>query len=265
MKRFHLFEFGDQLWFPKTVRQLNTDYLQFLWKVYRVYEPVVPYLTKVMRHMNTKEVLDLCSGSSGPWTQILPIFAEQHYPVSVTLTDKYPNIPAFEKISAQTSGQINYIADEIDATTINTELKGVRTIFAGYHHLPPEKARLILQNTVKNQAAICIFESTQRRWQNLVLNTFVSPLTVLFLTPLIKPFNWIRFFWAYMTPVVVLSYVWDGFVSNLRTYSEQDLKEIVNSVVSDGYHWDIGKIYPPHMKSLPITYLIGYPEQPNVA
>ncbi|MEC4891460.1 MAG: hypothetical protein SAL07_06820 [Oscillatoria sp. PMC 1051.18] len=265
MKRVHLFEFVDQRWFPKTVRELNTDYLQFLWKMYRVYEPVVPYITKVMRHMKTREVLDLCSGSSGPWTQLISIFAEQNYPVSVTLTDKYPNIPAFEKISAQTTGQIKYIADEVDATAIPVELQGVRTIFAGYHHLPPKQARLVLQNAVKNQAAICIFESTERRWENLVLNTLFSPLTVLFLTPFIKPFNWSRFFWAYMTPVVVLSFVWDGFVSNMRTYSEQDLKEMVSAIASEGYHWDIGKIYPPHLKSLPIAYLIGYPEQANAA
>jgi hypothetical protein len=133
MKRINTFELEDQPWFPETFRNLMSETLQLSLTFWEVYKPVVPLLKKVMRHMQTARVIDLCSGGAGPWGQLV----EPDWPESVTLTDKYPNLEAFKQVSAQAKGQITYIAESVDATQVLPQLSGVRTMFTAFHHFPP--------------------------------------------------------------------------------------------------------------------------------
>lgn len=257
MKRIHFFELEDKRWFPVMFRNLLTDALQFGITAFQLYEPIVPLLNKILQHMNTTQIIDLCSGASGPWTHL-----QEQSPVTVTLTDKYPNIKTFERISKVSKGQIRYIVESVDATNVPAYLKGVRTIFTGFHHFRPKFAKAILQNAVDQQVAICIFEFTERRLQNLLLTPLITPLTIFLTTPFMKPMTLSRFFWTYIIPVVPLAISWDSIISNLRTYSIQELKEFTSTVKGDGYIWEIGKTISPKVKAINITYLLGYPECP---
>ena len=44
MKRFHLFEFEDQSWFPNVIRQGITDYLQFASNKINLYQSLIPII-----------------------------------------------------------------------------------------------------------------------------------------------------------------------------------------------------------------------------
>jgi hypothetical protein len=57
-----------------------------------------------------------------------------------------------------------------------------------------------------------------------------------------RPFQWRRLLWTYLLPVVPIVAVWDGFVSNLRTYSVGELNDLVGQVADDRYQWRIGKV-----------------------
>jgi hypothetical protein len=46
MKRLHLFEFEDQPWFPRIVRDGMTDYLKFVANRFDFYKSVIPILAK---------------------------------------------------------------------------------------------------------------------------------------------------------------------------------------------------------------------------
>jgi hypothetical protein len=243
-------------------RNLLTDALQFGITAFQLYEPIVPLLKKILQHMNTTQIIDLCSGASGPWTYLQAQVIQEQGPITVTLTDKYPNIKTFERISKLSKGKIRYIAESIDATNVPTYLKGVRTIFTGFHHFSPKFAKAILQNAVDQQVAICIFEFTERRLLNLLLTFVISPLTVFLTTPFMKPITFSRFFWTYIIPVVPLAISWDSIISNLRTYSIQELREFTSTVKGDSYIWEIGKIITSKVKTINITYLLGYPERP---
>lgn len=84
---------------------------------------------------------------------------------------------------------------------------------------------------------------------------FFSPLTVLLTTPFISPFRFGRLVFTYLIPIVPLFVWWDGIVSLLRTYSVQEMKELVSQLnQADSYTWHIGR-----MKSGPgaILYLLG--------
>ncbi|MGQ3685645.1 MAG: hypothetical protein ACUBOA_11670 [Candidatus Loosdrechtia sp.] len=262
MKRIHFFELEDKRWFPATFRNLLTDSLQFGITAFQLYEPIIPLLKKVLQHMNTTQIVDLCSGASGPWTYLQLVTMQEQGAITVTLTDKYPNLHAFERISKLSKGQIHYLREPVDAAKVPEDIKGVRTIFTGFHHFRPELAKAILQNAVDQRVAICIFEFTERRLQNLLLTPIITPLTIFLTTPFMKPITFSRIFWTYFIPVVPLAISWDSIISNLRTYSIKELRELTSAVKGDGYTWEIGKTISTKVKAINITYLLGYPGNP---
>jgi len=258
MKRHHLCEIEDKRWCPGTFRNRITDILGFIVERFRIYEPVIPLIKEVMQHMKTNQIIDLCSGSSGFWSQIQTQLQEQQEFVSVTLTDKYPNIQAFEKIKERSGNKIQYISEAVDATNVPVYFKGIRTIFSAFHHFEPDAARKILQNTVNSSSAIGIFEFSEKRLDRIPLALFL-PLFAFLSAPFIKQRTFKNIFWSNIVPIAPLLFTYDAIISHATTYSPEDLRELVEGIHSPGYEWKIGQI-PNKLRSMRITYLIGFPK-----
>jgi hypothetical protein len=267
MRRIHLFEFTDLPGYPQAFRRMQTDYLQFVATLGSGQQNLIPLLTRAMQHAGTDEIVDLCSGGSGPWVRLQAQFARAGRPVRIRLTDKYPNPEAVGKWSLDSRQGIEYLAEPVDAARVPPHLKGMRTLFEGFHHFRPEQARSILQDAVENRAAIGVFEASLKPpagFLVLLLSPLMTLVSYLLLTPFIKPRTLGRFFWTYLAPVVPLSTCWDGIVSLLRVYSPQALQELTASLECEGYRWEIGQA----SMGAPIfvyTYLLGYPLSAPVA
>jgi len=95
-------------------------------------------------------------------TAICEALAADQISVQFTLTDKYPNIPAFERLSSRNPAGIRYIAAPVDATDVPENVTGLRTMFNAFHHFAPEPARLVLQNAVQARQPVGIFEIPER-------------------------------------------------------------------------------------------------------
>ncbi|MGB1043418.1 MAG: hypothetical protein ACPGU6_08495 [Tenacibaculum sp.] len=65
MARIHLFEFGDQKWFPQFLKNYLTDFLQFISNATKIYKPIVPVLEKGLQLSKTNQIIDLASGGGG--------------------------------------------------------------------------------------------------------------------------------------------------------------------------------------------------------
>ena len=135
------------------------------------------------------------------------------------------------------------------------------TLFSSFHHFRPEQARAILADAVEKKQGIAVFEGTRRSPLALVLMLLV-PLIVLISTPFIRPFRWSRLIWTYLIPIVPLLSLFDGLVSCLRTYTCDELRELVTGL--DEYDWEIGE-EPARHGPIPVTYLIGLPAGANRA
>ncbi len=257
MKRLHLIEIHDQDWCPRTVRDAETDYLQFTISAAKPYAAVVPILASALQRSGNRHVLDLCSGAAGPWLWLHPVLAEKGVSVTVCLTDKYPNLEAFGRARHLTNQAISYHPEPVDATRVPGELPGFRTMFTAFHHFRPEQACAVLADAVRKQHGIAVFEVTQRSALALLL-TLPAPLMVLLVTPFIRPFRWSRLLWTYVIPLVPLVTLFDGLVSCLRTYSVQELHDLTARLDTDDYHWAIGTVKSA-LVPIPITYLIGVP------
>ena len=96
MRRIHLFEFTDLAWYPQTFRRMQTDYLQFSATLGGGHKNLVPLFIKAMGQAQTTEILDLCSGGTGPWIRLQEHFKQAGLSVKIKLTDKYPHPAAVQ-------------------------------------------------------------------------------------------------------------------------------------------------------------------------
>ncbi len=256
MKRIHFIEIEDETWCPVSIRDAVTDYLQFVIEKTNPYQVVLEKLQNALKSSDQTQVVDLCAGGGGAWGNLLPELTAENADIKVNLTDKFPNLQAFEKLQKIFPNNLEFSAEEVDATKVPPKLKGFRTLFSSFHHFRPKEARAILQDAVSNGEGIAIFEATQRKI-GVILAMLLTPLFVFVATPFIRPFRFSRLFWTYPVPIVPLIVVFDGIVSCLRTYTPDELNTLTEGL-TDHYQFESGEI-PIKGSFVPVTYLIGYP------
>ncbi|MCC6453861.1 MAG: class I SAM-dependent methyltransferase [Caldilineaceae bacterium] len=259
MPRVQLWEIHEQPWCPPAVRDGATDCLNVIAIWGRQYAYIVPKLRYALQQTQARRVIDLCSGGGGPWLQLASRFQSggELEPLEVLLTDLYPNLAAMQAAVKQSHEQIRYIATPVDATHLDAELEGFRTLFTAFHHFPPTVARAILQDAVNRQQGIGIFEQTSRKPLSILV-MLLLPLIALIVVPFVRPFRLSRLFWTYLLPAIPLVLCIDGIVSCLRTYSASEMAELIAGVQGNSYIWDIGRVRSP-LSPIGILYTIGYP------
>jgi hypothetical protein len=253
MGRLHLFELEDQSWFPAVVRDLATDYLQFIQERFRLDRAMTPTVRRALDEGRTTAIVDLCSGGSGPLLGLVTDLASEGRPVHATLTDLFPNLAAFEKIAMASGGLVTYEREPIDARRVPPRLAGLRTIFNGFHHFRPADARAVLHAAAQAGQPIAIFEVSERSLRTLPV--LLTPIFVWMATPFMRPFTWQRFFWTYIVPLVPFTCWWDGIVSQLRAYTVAELRALCEG--SAPMRWEAGQI-PIAKGGGRLTYLIGF-------
>src|SRR6266487_712142 len=122
LPRFQLFELEDLPWFPRAIRDLATDYLHFIERLFDLHKPVVTLLRRALEKSNLSHVVDLCSGGGGPVLAVYEDLLADGIAVQFTLTDKYPNITAFRRLAGLHPSGIDYLADSVDAAKVPREL-----------------------------------------------------------------------------------------------------------------------------------------------
>ena len=258
MRRLHLFELEDQPWFPAVVRDLATDYLHFIETRLALHRSIAPVLAAALRRTGSSNLVDLCSGGAGPIPSLLKDLDAEGVTVRATLTDLYPNVSALDRTRAMSDGRITFEMDSVDARAVPPRLTGFRTMFNGFHHFRPSDATAILRNAADAGQPIGIFE-VSRRTLKTILPIILMPLFVWIATPFMRPFLWRRLFWTYLVPLVPLTCLWDGLVSQLRAYTPAEL-EALGHAADPTTEWQAGLVPIGTTPGL-ATYLVGYPRR----
>jgi hypothetical protein len=254
--RVHLFEWEDQAWFPASLRAAMTSYLATAYRITPFPKHWANCLSKLMSRDEVTEIVDLGSGSGGPVGRVVKELGERGFKACVTLTDLYPNVSRAQ-CRADGESSIRCWPEPVDASKVPAALPGIRTMFASFHHFRPPAARGILRNAFERRSPICIFEGTSRTPASIA-SALLIPLLVLLLTPLVRPVSWVQILFTYLVPILPLLIFWDGLVSQLRTYSAQELEEFTRYLQSPEYRWEVGLIKIPRMPT-GVPYLIGQP------
>lgn len=259
MSRLHLFEINDLPYISELWRNAMTDCLAFLQRLTQPYSNAIEILDTVLRRSGTTSIIDFGSGSAGPLLGLYAKLHKEHPGLNLILTDKFPHLGRAEEINrgaAADSLALQYRTDSISMENPPAELIGLRTMFTSFHHLKPEQAEAVLQSAATAKQPIAIFETTGRTfWHFLMI--FLIPFLILLLTPFLTPRSWPRFLITYLVPLVPLGCLFDGIVSNLRTYSPEDLLNVIKRFDHPEYLFEVG--YFKAIGPMRGTYLIGYP------
>jgi hypothetical protein len=249
MRRLHLFEFGDQPWFPQVLRDAETAYLTAAYRFLPLARIWAGKISSVLHKGEPGEILDLCSGSGGAMPSILEELEMLGFNACARLTDLYPSLkPA-------SHSRISWITEPVDATRVPADIAGVRTMFSAFHHFRPDAAKSILRSAFDRGRAICIFESGSGSALGLAAMILV-PFNVLAMMPLARPFRWSYVVFTYLIPVMPLVIFWDGVVSMLRIYSPEQMMALTGDLQGSAYSWEIGRL---RVRGSPgrLPYLIG--------
>ena len=254
-----LFEFEDLEWFPDTIRRSMVDYLSFFLRKTDYYQPIIPLIAECLQHSDTQQIVDLCSGGGGPIPQVQKnLKSYTGVTTPILLTDKFPNIEAYEHMQNADDSSISFVQGSVDATQVPSALKGVRTSFSAFHHFQPAMAKKILKDAVDQKAPIAIFDGGDKNLITILGIMLVHPIVFVLCTPFFKPFRFSRIFFTYLVPVIPICTVWDGAVSITRLYRPKQLDALVAGKEFESYTWQSG--IKRHKLGFGISYLIGYPK-----
>lgn len=257
MPRLHLVEFEDLQWFPKTIRNYMTDFLQFVANKFDFYKTITPILKKGVDASGTNQIIDLASGGGGGWLKLSEHIAEEMPDVKVRLTDFYPNIASFKYTKTKNHDVFTYEETSVNALSVPSKLKGLRTQFLSLHHFKPDEAQQIFQNAVDSNSPIAVFEAQKRSILDFI-KFFFSPINVLITTPFIRPFSIGRIVFTYLIPIVPIFVWWDGLVSVLRTYSDKEIHGLIAKLENgDSFNWEVSFVKNGAVK---IYYVLGVPK-----
>ena len=258
MKRIHAFEFEDLQWFPKNLRNYATDFLQFGANTFDIYKTVTPILKRGIESAGNNTIIDIASGGGGGLTKIASRLKKEIPSLKIILSDFYPNLEAFKRTKSYAPEIFEFIETPVDAMNVSPSIKGLRTQFLSLHHFKPEQAKAILQNAVDSNQPIAIFEVQERDFISLI-PMILSPINVWLCTPFITPFKWDRILFTYLIPILPIFIMWDGIISVLRTYTQEELNQIILELKNhDRFNWDVGIT---KAKPQGVSYLLGTPKE----
>ena len=257
-RRRQLFEFNEADWFPQWLRDGQTDALEAIFRLTGLFRGAPALLAELLVATGERRIVDLCSGSGGPLPSLVSeIERRLGSEIEVVLTDKFPNLDAFERHAQAMAGRIAFVRDPVDALHPPAELEGVRTVFDAFHHLRPDEAEKLLQQAVEDGTPIAIFDVAGRRWLHL-LSCLLLPLAVLVVTPWIRPLRARRLLFTYLLPVIPLTVCWDGVVSHLRAHDHSEIARMLAPLQERGFDWHVEGIgrWP-----MVVTAVLGRPRQ----
>jgi hypothetical protein len=247
MRRLHLWEWGDQRWLPAPLRRWLRE--STVEAGAGPYAAAAPLLAWWLARCGCASVVDLCSGTGGPWAGLVPALTRQGVRVDVLLTDLQP------PPDARPCEGIRSHPSPVDARRVPGELLGCRTMFTALHHFRPGEVREILRGAATAGVPFAAFEWTQRTPARAA-EMLLSPLAVWRDALRAAEPGAARRFWTFVVPLVPALHGWDAVMSHLRSYTADELRALAADAGAPGYAWEAGTLGEPGAPGT-LVYLLG--------
>ncbi len=229
MERIQAFELHDLPACPAVIRESVQEALGNGLRWGRIYDGAAPIFQRFCHRAGCEEVLDLGSGSGEPISVLIEACERQGIePPRFVLSDLYPHAECMARVVRCHPGRVEAVATPVDATRVPAAVdRGARSIITAFHHFAPAAARAILADCVRSRRAVFILEP-------FVPGLLRAAKVALFcqlagwLNPLVAAeHRLLKAVLTYLLPVLPLALAWDGLISVLRAYSEQELRALV--------------------------------------
>ena len=261
LPRLQLFEFNDLPWVPAAVRDTVVESLSRTLAWGRILDGlVVPFETFVAAS-GASEMLDVGSGAGGPGSLLSEAIARRGgKPPRFVLTDLHPRLALWKRIRDAHPGAIDFEPSPVDATRIPPEVAGdrARSIINVLHHFPRPLATAILEDAVRGSSGVFVAEAFERN-PAMFANFAAAGLPALAMNPVLSPSDRLaKAALTWLSPVALAISVWDGLVSTMRVWSEEELRRMVAPFGAE-WRWEYGTFdYFPLGKGY---YFYGFPRE----
>jgi len=242
MRRPRLFEFHEQPWVPAIVRDSVVESLYHLVRQRGMLAGLIGPLVTFLERTGTTRVLDLCSGAGG----VALILAEElarrgHEAPRIALSDFYPKVDVWEAARESLQLDFDYVTESVPAEDVPADVaQGCpRMISNAFHHFPPDTARAILADAMANSPGIFISESFPPGWRGFLSMLWPKPWVPPALPWLTRTDKAKKFALTLLVPVIPAALIFDGAVSTLRMYREDEFHELV-APLGDAFEWVYG-------------------------
>ena len=216
-----------------------------------IYEAAAPLARDLLRAEGLKDVVDLGSGSGGPWPALLRAPGLEE--VRLTLTDRALDPCALRAFDDDQRESVR-LGPQTQDLLAPADLPGLRTAFACLHHLAPDELEGLFAEVAHDGHPFLGIEVTERKASAIARQFLLFPaalVAVLFIRPTLA-----QLALTYLLPVIPLALVWDGVVSCLRSYDPDELCALARQHAPKEYVWDVGRtsseVGPVHL-----IYLLG--------
>lgn len=211
MKRKQIAQIMNLSWFPKPIKKLVSEFLD--WFVVRVNatKPFIPLIEAVLEKTQTKKIINIEFNIGAGIETVKPFLKEDITVASIPISK------------------------------FNTNEKGLYLFVNSFHQLNSAEARRILQRIADSGNPVVVVEgNNDSLWQIVGMTIFV-PLTVLLTAFFIKPFRFSRIILTYIIPILPVIIVIDGCIALLKLYNPSDLLALTSSLNAEHYEWKAGK------------------------
>lgn len=248
LPRLQLFEFNDLPWVPAAIRDTIVESLSRTLDWGHMLEGLVAPFEDFLAQSGAREVLDIGAGGGGPASILAREISRAHRtPPRFVLTDLHARPEAWARLRDAQPGAIDFEPGSVDATQIPPALAEgrARTIINVLHHFPPELASAILADAVRGSRGVFIAEGFERN-PLMFANFAAAGLPALVVNPVLSPRDRLaKAALTWFTPAALAISLWDGLVSTMRVYTEEELRAMVAPFGSD-WRWEYGTFpYPP--------------------
>jgi hypothetical protein len=220
-----LFEFMDQAWVPASLHATLRDVLGFhlrvtlgyyyRWAADRAYE--------VARTAHLDSVTEVGAGAAGFSERLATLVVAEHAPLRVEVSDLRPDVGRYRQLEHDFPGVLRAHLDPVDLLRWTTAPGATLVVMsAAFHHVPLALRPRVLLALAGHR--VLIFESVTRTVPSM-LGCAIGFLPAL-LTPLyfagLASGRWRRVIWCWLIPVAPVMVAWDGVVSCLRCWTEEE-------------------------------------------
>lgn len=215
-------ELEDFAWFPRILRDFQTDFVGFVSVKLGAYRSLIPPLQAVSASDSSQT--DLCSGSGEPSVEL---FRSARCFRHLYLTDKFPNR------SFQFSDEITYDTNSQDVLSMEFKNKSCYTMLNSFHHFSDIDKQKLVERFLRSENHAFIVEVLEPNLWCYIKILFLTTVGCLLLTPFIRPVSLSRLFFTYIIPVNLLTITFDGIVSVFKSRTINQYRKLFAAYSTD--------------------------------
>lgn len=235
------FEFNDS---PKCPNFIRESILEVLGKSIRdagVYDALAPHFSRFCEDAGACEILEFGAGSGESTAVFLDaILADTGKPPHIYISDLYPMVEVMAQTCGRYPNQLTPIKESVDLCNPPTEpLHDMRMVLSAFHHFDNDMARDFLRDSQEKGVAVFIAEpfiNSLKAFFPLFLYGFTSLVRNGIFSPKKRL---LKFVFTFLIPLIPMCLLWDGLISMIRMYDEDEFQKIVDSMpqLEQSYEW----------------------------